>query len=177
MSHRQRTVRDEISCTGIGLHSGKKVKLTIKPSPPDSGIRFIRKDISAHRYIKAHFDNVVDTNMSTTIGNNSVVHPFCEIRNSLIMDDIHIGANSFISHSIIGRGSIIENNFSSISGKTTIEIEREFKKLKSMGTMIGEDCTIGSHVVVDPGIMIGRKCKIDPMKRIRKKVSSESKVM
>ena len=114
---------------------------------------------------------------STTIGNNSVVHPFCEIRNSLIMDDTHIGANSFISHSIIGRGSIIENNFSSISGKTTIEIEGEFKKLKSMGTMIGEDCIIGSHVVVDPGIIIGRKCKIDPMKRIRKKVSSESKVM
>lgn len=70
MSYRQRTVRDDISCTGIGLHSGKKVKLTIKPAPPDSGIRFIRKDISAHRYIRAYFDNVVDTNMSTTIGNN-----------------------------------------------------------------------------------------------------------
>ena len=43
--------------------------------------------------------------------------------------------------------------------------------------MIGEDCTIGNHVVVDPGILIGRKCMIAPMKRITENVSSESKVM
>ena len=70
MDFRQRTVRDVVSCTGIGLHSGEKVKLTIKPAPPDSGIKFIRKDLSGHRAIKAHFNNVVDTHMSTTIGNN-----------------------------------------------------------------------------------------------------------
>jgi UDP-3-O-[3-hydroxymyristoyl] N-acetylglucosamine deacetylase len=67
---KQRTVKDEVSCTGIGLHSGKKVRLTIKPAPPDSGIKFIRKDLSGRRAIKAHVKNVVDTNMSTTIGNN-----------------------------------------------------------------------------------------------------------
>jgi UDP-3-O-[3-hydroxymyristoyl] N-acetylglucosamine deacetylase len=70
VGNRQRTVRDNISCTGIGLHSGKKVRLTIKPSPPDSGIRFIRKDLPGRKVIKASFENVVDTNMSTTIGNN-----------------------------------------------------------------------------------------------------------
>jgi UDP-3-O-[3-hydroxymyristoyl] N-acetylglucosamine deacetylase len=66
----QRTIRDSISCTGIGLHSGKKVRLTIKPAPPDSGIRFIRKDLPGRRVIKASFENVVDTNMSTSIGSN-----------------------------------------------------------------------------------------------------------
>jgi UDP-3-O-[3-hydroxymyristoyl] N-acetylglucosamine deacetylase len=70
VGYRQRTVRESISCTGIGLHSGKKVNLTIKPAPPDSGIRFLRKDIPGRRTIKAHFENVVDTNMSTTIGSN-----------------------------------------------------------------------------------------------------------
>jgi len=70
VGYRQCTVRDNISCTGIGLHSGKKVKLTIKPAPPDSGIRFLRKDLSGRRIIKANFENVIDTNMSTTIGNN-----------------------------------------------------------------------------------------------------------
>lgn len=68
MGYKQRTVRDNISCTGIGLHSGKKVRLTIKPAPPDSGIQFIRKDLSVRRVIKAHFENVIDTNLSTTIG-------------------------------------------------------------------------------------------------------------
>ena len=114
---------------------------------------------------------------STTIGNNSVIHPFSEIRNSVIMDDTHIGSNSFLVNSIIARGNIIENNFSSTSGKNIIEIEGEFKKVDKIGAMIGEDCRIGSYVVVDPGVIIGRKCKITSMKRIRKNISSNTEVM
>ncbi len=41
----QRTLRRSIRCTGIGLHSGRKVKLTLKPAPPDRGIRFVRADL------------------------------------------------------------------------------------------------------------------------------------
>lgn len=70
MGYKQRTVRDNISCTGIGLHSGKKVKMTIKPATPDSGIQFIRTDLGVPQVIKAHFENVIDTNLSTTIGIN-----------------------------------------------------------------------------------------------------------
>jgi UDP-3-O-[3-hydroxymyristoyl] N-acetylglucosamine deacetylase len=66
----QRTICDEVNCTGIGLHSGKQVKLAIKPAPADHGIRFLRKDLVGQPIIKAQFDNVVDTNLSTTIGNN-----------------------------------------------------------------------------------------------------------
>ena len=93
------------------------------------------------------------------------------------MDDTHIGSNSFITHSIVARGSILGNNFSSIAGENTIGIEGEFKKIKNIGSMIGEDCTIDSHVVVDPGIIIGRKCNISSMKRITKNIQSTSKVM
>ncbi len=70
MDLRQRTVAEEISCIGIGLHSGKKVRLTIKPSSPNSGITFERVDISPDSAVKASFDNVVETNMATTIGFN-----------------------------------------------------------------------------------------------------------
>ena len=114
---------------------------------------------------------------STTIGNNSSIRPFCEIRNSIIMEDVHINSNSYISHSIVAKGNIIGNNFSNITGKATIETEGEFKKLKNIGTMIGEDCTIGSNVVVDSGIIIGRRCEIEPLKKISKNIPSESKVM
>ncbi len=114
---------------------------------------------------------------STIIGNNSSIRPFCEIRNTIIMEDVHINSNSYLSHSIVAKGNIIRNNFSSITGEATINTEDEFKKLKNIGTMIGEDCTIGSNVVVEPGIIIGRKCKIDPLKRISKNIPSESKVM
>lgn len=70
MGYRQRTVRDNISCTGIGLHSGKRVGLTIKPAPPDSGIKFVRKDLPNHCMIKAKYENVISTHMSTSIGMN-----------------------------------------------------------------------------------------------------------
>jgi glucose-1-phosphate thymidylyltransferase len=114
---------------------------------------------------------------STTIGNNSVIHPFCEIRNSVIDNDVHIGSNSYVSHTVIARGGRIGHNFISGSGKATMEIEGEFKKLKTIGAMIGENCSIESSVMVEPGMIIGRKCKIDSMKRIMNNIPSESKVM
>jgi len=115
---------------------------------------------------------------STSIGNNTVVHPFSEIRSSVIMNDVHIASNSHISHSVIGKGCIIGDSFSTITGKTMIEVDNEFKRLETpIGAMVGEDCIIESHVVIDPGEIIGRKCKISPMKHIIKNIPSESKVM
>lgn len=114
---------------------------------------------------------------STVVGDNSVVRPFTEIRNSVIMNDTHIGSNCFISHSIIGRGTTLGNNYSGISGKATVEIEGEFKKLDHIGPMIGEDSIIKSNIVVEPGVIIGRKCKIESMNKITKPVPSGSKVM
>jgi UDP-N-acetylglucosamine diphosphorylase/glucosamine-1-phosphate N-acetyltransferase len=115
---------------------------------------------------------------STSIGNNTVINSFSEIRSSVLMNDAHIASNSHISHSVIGKGCIIGNNFSTIAGKTIIEIENEFKRIEiPIGAMIGEDCIIESHVVVDPGKIIGRKCKINSMKHIIKNIYSESKVM
>ena len=43
--HAQRTLRRHLSCAGIGLHSGSKVTLSLKPAPADSGIRFRRSDL------------------------------------------------------------------------------------------------------------------------------------
>jgi len=114
---------------------------------------------------------------STSIGDNSFIHPAAQIQNSVIMNDTHIGSSSFITNSIVARGSILGHNFSSTSGEKTIEMEGEFKKVKNLGSLIGEDCTINNHVVVDPGVIIGRKCKIESMKRIRKNIESNSKVM
>jgi glucose-1-phosphate thymidylyltransferase len=114
---------------------------------------------------------------STTIGNNVIVYPFTEIRNSIIMDDVHIGSNSSISHSIIGRGSNIGSNFSSITGKATLEIEEEFSKLDTIGALIAEDCIIGSNVVVQPGMIIGRKCEISSLTKIMKNIESQTNVM
>ena len=66
----QRTIKQEINCRNIGLHSGRKVSMTIKPSGVDEGIIFIRKDLPGEVRIKADFENVRDTILATTIGLN-----------------------------------------------------------------------------------------------------------
>jgi UDP-3-O-[3-hydroxymyristoyl] N-acetylglucosamine deacetylase len=64
---RQRTLRNKIRATGIGLHSGKKVYLTLKPAPIDNGIVFRRVDLDPAVEIKATASNVGETLLSTTL--------------------------------------------------------------------------------------------------------------
>ena len=70
----QSTILNPISCYGIGIHSGKKTQVTLKPAPKDTGITFIRTDVtSVFNVIKATYDNVFDTQLSTSIKNNANV--------------------------------------------------------------------------------------------------------
>lgn len=67
MAHwKQRTVAKRVSCTGVGLHSGKPATLTLAPAPADSGITFVRMDLGVE--IPARNEHVVDTTLSTSIG-------------------------------------------------------------------------------------------------------------
>jgi len=68
MHFQQRTIAKPVSCSGIGIHSGKNVNLTIKPAPSNHGIKFIRTDLPDCPSISAHFNMVVDTSLATVIG-------------------------------------------------------------------------------------------------------------
>lgn len=69
---RQRTLKNIIRATGIGLHTGKKVYLILKPAPVDTGIVFIRTDINDQVEVSARPDNVSDTRLSTTLERDGV---------------------------------------------------------------------------------------------------------
>jgi UDP-3-O-[3-hydroxymyristoyl] N-acetylglucosamine deacetylase len=64
---KQRTLKNTIRATGVGLHSGEKVYLTLKPAPADSGIVFCRTDLDPVVQIPAVAGNVGKTTMSTTL--------------------------------------------------------------------------------------------------------------
>ena len=68
---KQRTLSSKIKASGVGLHTGKKISLTLKPAPTNSGISFIRTDIKAEP-IRASLENVFDTRLSTTLSNSHV---------------------------------------------------------------------------------------------------------
>lgn len=64
---RQRTLKNIIRATGVGLHTGEKVYLTLRPAAPDSGIIFRRVDLDEPVEIPAIPENVGDTTLSTTL--------------------------------------------------------------------------------------------------------------
>ncbi len=66
----QKTIRTKVNCDGIGLHTGRKVRMTIKPAAVDQGVIFIRKDMTGNNMIKAELTNVSDTTLATTLGTN-----------------------------------------------------------------------------------------------------------
>lgn len=67
----QQTFASTLSIQGIGLHSGRDITLTLRPAPVDSGITFIRTDLSGDNEIPARWDSVVDTQLCTVIGNKA----------------------------------------------------------------------------------------------------------
>jgi UDP-3-O-[3-hydroxymyristoyl] N-acetylglucosamine deacetylase len=64
---RQRTLKNTIRATGVGLHTGARVQLTLHPAPVDSGIRFRRVDLTPNVVIPASAERVGDTRLSTTL--------------------------------------------------------------------------------------------------------------
>ena len=71
---RQHTLKRPINCTGVALHSGLKVSMTLKPAEPNTGILFKRTDIAGKGAdIPARWDHVVDTRMCTVLGNEDGV--------------------------------------------------------------------------------------------------------
>jgi UDP-3-O-[3-hydroxymyristoyl] N-acetylglucosamine deacetylase len=69
---KQRTLKNVIRATGVGLHTGEKIYLTLRPAAIDTGIRFRRIDLDPPVEIAAREENVGDTRLSTTLSNGDV---------------------------------------------------------------------------------------------------------
>ena len=65
---KQRTLRNSIKASGIGLHSGKQVNIELNPADADTGIRFVRTDLEPQLEIHAIAKEVGFTTLSTTLG-------------------------------------------------------------------------------------------------------------
>jgi UDP-3-O-[3-hydroxymyristoyl] N-acetylglucosamine deacetylase len=73
-SARQKTLKSSIHCSGVGLHSGDKISMSLHPADIDTGIVFRRSDIcGTNSEIAAHFANVSDTRLCTSLANEAGV--------------------------------------------------------------------------------------------------------
>ena len=91
---------------------------------------------------------------STSIGDNVLISPFTEVRNSTIGDDVHVGTGAIIQDSVIDRGCVIGGRFTACSGEAEIKVDGEYHSVK-VGAMLGENCTLGDSVTAQPGVVVG----------------------
>ena len=68
----QRTLKNVIRATGVGLHTGEKIYLTLRPAPVDTGIVFRRVDLDPVVELYANQERVGDTRLSTALQNGEV---------------------------------------------------------------------------------------------------------
>ncbi|MFY0631004.1 MAG: bifunctional UDP-3-O-[3-hydroxymyristoyl] N-acetylglucosamine deacetylase/3-hydroxyacyl-ACP dehydratase [Flavobacteriaceae bacterium] len=73
MSKKQKTIQNEISLSGVGLHTGNNVKLTFKPAPENHGFAFTRVDLEGAPTIEAKAEYVVNTQRGTNLEKNGVL--------------------------------------------------------------------------------------------------------
>lgn len=69
---KQRTIKNSVSASGVGLHSGVKVYLTLRASPPNTGIVFCRSDLDKTASIHVAPESVGETHLHTTIIQNEI---------------------------------------------------------------------------------------------------------
>jgi UDP-3-O-[3-hydroxymyristoyl] N-acetylglucosamine deacetylase len=67
---KQRTLKTSVRSTGVGLHTGHKVTMVLRPAPIDTGIVFCRSDLPGNPAVPAHALNVSNTLMATVIEKN-----------------------------------------------------------------------------------------------------------
>ncbi len=94
---KQRTLKNVIRATGVGLHTGKKIYLTLRPAPANAGVIFRRIDLDDPVEIEAKPDNVGDTMLST----------------SLVKDDVKISTVEHLLSALAGFG--IDNAYIDLS--------------------------------------------------------------
>lgn len=72
MSEKQYTIKNSVSLSGVGLHTGKEVTLTFNPAPENHGYKFVRKDLNNRPVVEALTENVVDTTRGTSLEKEGV---------------------------------------------------------------------------------------------------------
>ena len=151
MSDLQKTLKEDISLSGVGLHTGKKVNLTIKPAKENTGFVFVRTDLEGNPQVEADVNYVTTTERGTTLEKLGVKIHTCEhllaalvgmdIDNAILEMDaaeppIMDGSSKFFIEAIENVG-VVEQN-----------VAREYLVIKEV--MNYTDPNTGSEITIIP---------------------------
>ena len=115
---------------------------------------------------------------STAIGDNVTIASSVEIHNSIIMNDVRVGCNSYISNSIIGANNYIGPQFSTEEGRDLlIELKGNMHHADVLGTVIGDNNFIANRVLIKAGKMIANNCKLEAGAAVNRDIPPNSIVI
>jgi len=112
---------------------------------------------------------------STSIGDNVVISSFCQVKNSVIGNDVTLGPGCFISDSAIDKGSNMKGRFTALGGVSEVRINNETPGI-NVGVIMGENCVVEANVTVQPGAIIGNYCQIQLSKLITGRLPDQALV-
>jgi len=140
--HRQRTLGNKVSCCGIGLHSGKEVRLELKPAEVDSGIIFLRTDLPTRPKIHATAENVTATLRATTLEEHGArvftIEHLMSALNACRIDNCEIEINAE-EPPVLNGNSIDFFNMIQAAGVVEQDKERKIIRLEKIYRVDGEE--------------------------------------
>jgi UDP-3-O-[3-hydroxymyristoyl] N-acetylglucosamine deacetylase/3-hydroxyacyl-[acyl-carrier-protein] dehydratase len=148
---KQKTIQSEISLTGVGLHTGKEVKMTFKPAPIDNGFTFVRVDLEGSPVIEADANYVVNTQRGTNLEKLGV-----KIQTSehvlaafvgLDVDNVIIELNESEPPIMDGSSKYFVEAIEKV-GVVEQDAERKYYVVKEVISFVDE--TTGSEIIVMP---------------------------
>jgi glucose-1-phosphate thymidylyltransferase len=113
---------------------------------------------------------------STSIGNSVMIEPYTVVKNSILMSNCSIGAHSYLSHCVLGYGSKSQSHLMCAGAEAYVNIADEFYKVPHIGSIVGEDSSFGTGVIVEPGTIVGAGCKVSSGAKITRNLPNRSLV-
>jgi UDP-3-O-[3-hydroxymyristoyl] N-acetylglucosamine deacetylase len=162
----QRTIAKKVSVTGIGIHSGKKVTLTLHPAEADFGIQFKRTDIPGSAILKADATTVGATENNTTIGSGlNSVHTvehllsvfygfginnvFCEINGPEVPIMDGSGASFVFLIKETGISSLNKSKkFLIVLEKVRVEVDDKWAEIEPSSKLIIDSTIVFAHPII-----------------------------
>lgn len=133
MNTKQRTIKTEISISGIGLHTGRSVNLVIKPAPENHWFKFRRTDLEGQPLVTVDADNVTDTSRGTTISENgasvSTIEHLMAALVGLEIDNVLIDIDGPEVPILDGSSAIFVDRLLEV-GLLEQELDRDFYEIK-----------------------------------------------
>ena len=151
MSDKQKTLNEEISLSGIGLHTGKEVFVTLKPAKENTGFVFVRTDLEGHPQVEADVNFVTTTDRGTTLEKLGVKIHTCEhILAALVgmdVDNCFIEMNNAEPPIMDGSSKYFVEAIDKVGVKEQV-LNREYLVVKEVLSYV--DVVTGSEITIIP---------------------------